>query len=110
MMRTAPSASRRADARQQLRVLGVGVLEDLGRVGDVGDEVGHLPLGLGRQRDQARAMGRLGQADVEAHVGLAVAGKVFGHVVHRADELVERCQLVLVRPRRGQRRDPQLDA
>jgi hypothetical protein len=47
---------------------------------------------------------------VEAHVGLPVAGEVLGHVVHRGDQLVERLELLRLGARRGQRRDPQLDA
>ena len=65
-----------ADRGQQPGVLGVGVGQHLGRVGDVGDEVAHRALRLGDQGRQARAARRLGQPDVEARVGLAVGGEV----------------------------------
>ena len=80
------------------RVLRVGG-EHLGRVGDVGGSGrSSRPGPRSSRRPGAWLAGRLGQADVEAHVGLAVGGEVVDALVHRADELGEHVEL-----RRGRR-------
>ena len=71
MIRMASAGSRFRRQSTQPRVLRVGPRQHLGRVGDVGDQVGHRALRLGRRGDQRGRAGRLGEADVEAHVGAA---------------------------------------
>ena len=91
-------------------VLGVGPREHLGRVGDVVDQVGHRRLRLGHRRHERGAAGRLGEPDVEAHVGLPV-----GREVARAGRPSRRRARPAARARRGARalggehRDAELD-
>ena len=51
--RAARASSRRAEGREQAAVLGVGGGEHLGRMGDVGDQVGHRALHLGHRAGPA---------------------------------------------------------
>ena len=109
MTRAAASASWRAQRGDEPAVLVVGPVEHLGRVGDVGDQVGHRALRLGHRRDQPRAARRLGQPDVEAHVGLAVGGEVVEQVVDRVDHLGQRVDLLGACALGGEHGDAELD-
>ena len=66
----------RLEAIDEPRVLRVGPRQDLRRVRDVADQVGHRALGLGHRRHQRGRARGLRQPDVEAHVGEAVGGEV----------------------------------
>ena len=93
MIRMASAGSRCSRQSTQPRVLRVGPRQHLGRVGDVGDQVGHRALGLGHRRDQRGGARRLGEPDVEAHVGAPVGGEVVvagGHLVDQVAEQLDR--------------------
>ena len=61
-------------------------------MGDVGDQLAHLPLDLRHRRHQPRGARRLGEPEVEEHVGAAVDREV-AHLVHRLHVLAQRRQL-----------------
>ena len=109
MIRMASAGSRFCRQSTQPRVLRVGPRQHLGRVGDVGDQVGHRALGLGHRRHQRGGAGRLGQADVEAHVGAPVGGEVVELRGHRVDQVARAARSRRRRALGGQQRDAELD-
>ena len=95
------------EQRDQLRVLGVGALEHLGRVGDVADQLAHRALDLGHRRHEPRRAGGLGEAEVEEHVGLPEDREV-ADLAHRLDLAPEPREVAGARRarRRARRRRP----
>ena len=91
--RTARGTSRRVSRRDQPAVLRVAAAEHLLGVGDPGQQVAHVALGLGHGGDQPRRARGLRDADVEARVQPAVLGEVLGRR-HPLDRVVQPLDVV----------------
>ena len=109
MIRIAPRRITPFEAIDEPRVLRVGPRQHLGRMRDVADQVGHRALGLGHRRHQRRRAGRLGQPDVEQHVGLPVDGELLDRDGHLGDQRVEALDRLRLGPFGGQHGDAELD-
>ena len=77
-------------------------------MGDVGDQVAHLPLDLGHGGHEPRGMGGLGETDVEAHVGPPVLLEGAGGRLHPLGVLVEAIEVGGGGPLGGQHRRARL--
>ena len=110
MIRIARAPSRLREGGEHLRVL-LRWPRRAPRAGGRCSEIRSVicALGLGHRRHQRAAAGRLGEPDVEAHVGLPVGREVVQQVVHLLDELAERASIRGVGALGGERRDAELD-
>ena len=99
--RTAAPASRRRSRETSRRCWAFERVSTSSRVRDVRDQVAHPPLDLGHRRDQPRRARRLGEPDVEAHVGAAVVLEA-RRAGHPLDELLEAREVLGLRPLGGE--------